>query len=293
MPFSVLSPSPSLWWVLPCLAVLIGGLTGCESQEAPSSYVARVGDHHLTEVELERMLSDMGPTPDSTEARQQVIEQWVTQTLLYREALRLNLEQLDSVQRQLEEQRQSTLISTMTNRIYEEAEIAPSEEEVRTYFERHRDQLQLREPYVRVRYLSTTTSDEAAAVRQELLNQRSDLPDSTWTQIRQEYASEPATSQHISNHVMSEGRLLAQLPYEQSDLSALREGEIAPIIEQNRKYHVLQLVRRIPEGTDPELAWLEEDIRRRLRIRSRKQIYAREVQRLRTEARAEDELELP
>ncbi len=279
--------------MLPCLAVLIGGLTGCESQEAPSSYVARVGDHHLTEDELERMLSDMGPTPDSTEARQQIIEQWVTQTLLYREALRLNLEQLDSVQRQLEEQRQSTLISTMTNRIYEEAEIAPSEEEVRTYFERHRDQLQLREPYVRVRYLSTTTSDDAAAVRQELLNQRSGLPDSTWTQIRQEYASEPATSHHISNHIMSEGRLLAQLPYGQSDLRALREGEIAPVIEQNRKYHVLQLVRRIPEGTDPELDWLEEDIRRRLRIRSRKQIYAREVQRLRTEARAEDELELP
>lgn len=293
MLFSVLSPSHSLWWILPCFVVLIGGLTSCESQDAPSSYVARVGDHHLTEEDLNRRLSDMGPTPDSTEARQQIIEQWVTQTLLYREALRLNLEQLDSVQRQLEEQRQSTLISTMTNRIYEEAEIAPSEEEVRTYFERHRDQLQLREPYVRVRYLTTSTSEDAAAVRRELLNRGTALPDSVWTQISQEYATEPATSQHISHRIMSEGRLLAQLPYGQNQLSDLREGEVAPIIEQNRQYHVLQLVRKIPEGTAPELAWLEEEIRRRLRIRSRKQIYAREVQRLRTEARAEDELELP
>lgn len=292
MPFTF--PLRSAFWkLLPGLLILAGSLTGCESQEPPSDYVARVGDHHLTEEKLDRLLADMGPTHDSTDARQQVIEQWVTQTLLYREALRLNLEQLDSVQRKLEEQRQSTLISAMTNRIYEEAEIAPSDEEVRTYFERHREQLQLREPYVRVRYLAASAPEDAAAVRRELLRQRSPLPDSVWNQLILDYASRPEPSRQLSGHLMPEGRLLAQIAYEQEELRALREGEVAPVVEQNRQYHVLQLLRRVPKGTEPELSWLKSEIRRRLRIRSRKQIYAREVQRLRTEARAENELELP
>lgn len=274
------------------LVLLAGSLIGCESQAPSTSYVARVGDHHLTHDELDRLLEGMGPTPDTSEARQQIIEQWVTQTLLYREALRMNLEQVDEVQHQLDEHRRSTLVSAMTDRIYEEAEIAPSEEEIQTYFERHREQLRLREPYVNVRYLSASTVEDAQTIRNELIT-RSSLPDSTWRQLIQEYAMDPAVARQISAHFMSEGRLFAQLPFLRDELDALQEGQVAPIVQENERYHVVQLVRQISEGTEPEVEWVEEEIRRRLRIRARKQMYAREVQRLRNEARANDELELP
>jgi hypothetical protein len=77
------------------------------------------------------------------------------------------------------------------------------------------------------------------------------------------------------------------------ELSNLREGAVAPVTQDNGRYHVLQLVRRLPEGSDPELRWVEAEIRRRLQIRSRKQTYAREVQRLRNRAKANGLLETP
>jgi parvulin-like peptidyl-prolyl isomerase len=87
-----------------------------------------------------------------------------------------------------------------------------------------------------------------------------------------------------------QSRLFARYPYVRNALEALGAGEVAPVVRDDSLFHVLQLVRRIPAGTAPKLTWIEPKVRRRLRIRSRKQMYAREVQRLRTEAKARNDL---
>jgi len=238
-------------------------------------------------------MADMGPVPDSTEARQQVIEQWIERTLLLREAERLKLSEDPKVQALLEERRRSTLVSAMTNRIYENTQPEPSDEEVRTYFERHEQQLTLREPYVRVRHLATVQADSAREVRRRLRGLQEPTADSMWTNLIRRYAQNPRSARDISSRFLPEGRLFAQLPYVKDELANLREGQVAPIVEDNDQFHVLQLVRRIPEGTSPQLQWVEAEIRRRLRIRSWKQMYAREVQRLRNRAKANTTIEVP
>mgnify|MGYP006285842061 CR=1 FL=1 len=273
--------------------LLTGTMTGCESEAPPSSYVARVGDHYLTQTKLDQLLDDMGPVPDSSEARQQVVEQWIERTLLLREAERLNIAEDPEVQQLLRERRQSTLVSAMTDRIYEDTQREPTNEAVRTYFERHQRQLTLREPYVRVRHLATTDPDTARQVRGQLRGTRQAEIDSVWTRLVRQYAQRPEQALDISDQFLPEGRLFSQLPYVQDELLNLREGEVAPLIQDSNQYHVLQLVRRIPEGTTPKLRWVEAEVRRRLRIRSRKQMYAREVQRLRNRAKANNILEAP
>lgn len=277
------------------LVALVVGIVvgGCESEEAPSSYVARVGDHYLQEEDVNRMLQGMGPVPDSTEARQQVIEQWVEQTLLLREAERLNLSEDPEVQRRLEERRRNTLVTALTNRYYEEMDEEPTAEEVQTYFERHQDQLSLREPYVQVRHLATAQEDGAQTVRQELQQAQEATIDSVWARLSQEYAHRPSRAERLSERFLPESRLFAQLPYVRDELDGLQEGETAPVIQDSERYHVLQVVQRVPEGSEPELRWVESEIRRRLRIRHRKQMYAREVQRLRDRAKADSLIETP
>lgn len=275
------------------LIFLIAGGLGCTSEQQPTEYVARVGDHYLTQNDLERRLRGMGPAPDSSVAREQVINQWVERTLLLREAKRLNLEKEPTVKRRLRDRRQSTLVTAMTTRIYDKTDRQPSEEEVQTYFERHRDELRLREPYVRVRHLATTNPDSARAARREILAVQEAKEDSVWTELVRRHAGQPDRAREIAGRFLPEGRLFSQLPYVQDELSNLREGQVAPVIEDNEHFHVLQLVRRIPKGTEPKLRWVEEEIRRRLRIRSRKQIYAREVQRLRNRAKADNLIETP
>lgn len=274
--------------------IAVGLLVGCEAKEtAPSSYVARVGDHYLHEEEVSRMLTGLGPVPDSTEARQQVIEQWVEHTLLLREANRLNLPEEPSVKRRLKEQRRNTLVTVLKERIYKEMDQAPSEEEIRTYFERHQEKLTLREPYVRVRHLTTTSRDSARTALRILRRTRAAEADSVWNQLSRRYAENPTRARQLATRFLPESRLFAQLPYVQDELAALREGEFAPVIRDNNRFHVLHLVRRVEEGSAPELGWVEAEIRRRLQVRHRKQMYAREVQRLRNRAKAENLIETP
>jgi hypothetical protein len=179
----------------------------------------------------------------------------------------------------------------MTDRIYEQAEIRPSEEEVRTYFERHRQELRLREPYVEVRYLATQTDADATAV-QETLREPTALADSTWSRLLSTYALSPERARRVSSRILPERRVFGQLPIVQGQIETLQEGDVTSVVDNQGRHHILELVRRIPEGTEPELKWLEDEIRRRLRIRTRKQMYAREVQRLRNRAKAENELEV-
>lgn len=275
------------------LLLLAGALVACESDTAPPPHVARVGDHYLTQTEFDRLMDGMGPVPDSAEARQQVIDQWIRRTLLLREAEQLNLEEDPEVKRKLEQRRRSILVTAVKNRLYENEEVEPSDEEVRTYFERHEDQLTLREPYVQVRHLRTTTRDSAQAVRRQIRRAREAQVDSVWALLGRQYAQDPDRALNLSARYWPESRLFPQYPGVQDALADLREGQVAPVIEDDNRFHVVQLVRRLPEGAEPKLRWMESEIRRRLRIRNRKQMYAREVERLRNEAKANDLIETP
>jgi hypothetical protein len=250
-----------------------------------------VGSHYLTDAELDRMLPEHLSGRDTSKARTQAIHQWVTRTLLYREAERLNLESTDEVQRELERQRRSILVAALRDRYEQEADVEPTPDEVRTYYERHKEQLQLREPYVRVQYLATSRPAAAQTVRQAL--GPSSPADTTWTRLVREYAADTTRARRLSQRVVPESQLDQQVPFLAARLDALAEGETTPVVEANGQYHVLRLDRRVPEGASPDLEWVAPQIRRRLRIRARKQMYATEVQRLRSRAEADGALELP
>ena len=278
--------------VLLVLLLLGAGLAGCETEAPPDSYVARVGTNYLTEADLDRMLGSMGPVGDSTEARQQAIDQWVTRRLLYREAERLNLGSDDEVQQQLRRQRRAVLVSALRTRLEEKADVRPTAEEVRMYFERHEEQLRLREPYVRIQYLATPDRASAQTVRQAL-RAPSTPPDTTWARLVAEYATDTTQARRLSRRFVPQSRLARRLPPLADRIQDLQEGDTTPVIQANGRYHVLRLDRRLPEGAPPKIDWIEPEIRRRLRIRARKQIHATEVQRLRNRAQADGALERP
>lgn len=283
--------------VLPALiaCVFLGTalLAGCESEPDPTTYVARVGDMVLTDDEVATMLSSLPANVDTAEARQQVVEQWVTRSLLLQEAERLNLREDPTVQRRMREQERSILVTALTDRLYTEAELGPSDTEIRNFFQSNQRQMTLREPFVRVRHLSTRspeTADSARTALQEAATAGRPL-DSTFTALIDQHAAFPDRARRLTEQFVPESRLFGHHPYVRDELSELGAGELAPVVEDDSLFHVLQLVERIPEGSEPELAWVEDEIRRRLTIRSRKQMYAREVQRLRNQALARNDLQ--
>lgn len=266
---------------------------GCKREPPRTDYVARVGDQYLTEAEVNQSLEALNLHAGTSDARQQIIEHWVTNALLYREAQRRNLSSDPGVQELLREQERSVLISEITTRLYTDRVPPPSAAEIQRYYDSHRDQLRLREPFLRLRYLATRQPGVAQTVREELASLHEGIDaDSVWSALATRYAHSPELSLELARAHHSEGQLFTHQPAVRSRLADLEVGAVAPVFRADSLYHVLQLVERTPPGTIPPLEWVRDQIRQRLTIRARKQMYTREVQRLRNEAQAQDALDI-
>ncbi len=276
----------------PLLTLMVCSLAlaaGCQRQTPSQGYVARLGDAYLMQDEVHAALDNLPPRLDSAEARRQFIDQWVTNELLFQEALRLNLRTQQDVQRRLEESERSVLIDALVSQLFEQEMGAPLPPEIRAYFERHKEQLRLREPFAHVRYLFSAEAD-SARLAHRLLQEATAAADSLWPQLVTRFAEDAELSLTLSGNYFPESRLFIEQPVLRQHLAQLRPGQLAPLIEANGHTHLLQLEDRVPAGSIPELAWIEDQVQRQLTIDARKQMYERQVQRLRTEALSRDVL---
>lgn len=248
----------------------------------------------LTEEDLAAALAVVPAGVDSLTAREQFVEQWVTAELMALDAEARGLRERPDVQRQLVENERAVLAAALLGVLYEEAPDAVGRADLEAYFERNRDRLRLREPYVRVRFLEADTEAEAEAARAALQEAMlGTSQDSLWEAAARAYASDTTASLALGRSYVPESRLRGSTAAEVWEvLGQLGPGQIAPVIEAGGSYYVAQLLDRAPAGSAPRLGWIEDELRRQIAIQSRKQLLARHVQRLRTEAEARGELEL-
>ena len=272
------------------LLVFIG--VGCNRAESPPHYVARVGEQYLTEADVRALLPPLPAGQDTAEARERLVRQWVSQTLLYQEAARRGLGDDPDVRRRLRENERSVLVGALLGELYREEEALVSPAAIQTYFEQHKEQLRLREPFVRVRHLATRSEADAAVVRRRLRDAPAEAADSLWQALASDVALDPQGAIGLSLTYHPEARPFATRPVLAQALGALQPGRVAPVLAADSLFHVLQLVDRVPAGTVPELGWVEAELRERLAIEARKQMVERQVQRLRNEAMAREDLEV-
>ncbi len=273
--------------------VLVLASGGCGRESAPPNFVARVGDQYLFESTLREMIESSPFVQDTVELRRQIIDRWVSDAILLDEARRRSLHRKEEVQRLLRENERSVLISALLEELYEETDSAPSDVELLTYYERNKESLVLREPFVRVHYLSASVRDSAESARALLVAaQQSNDPEARWLEIAEEFSSDKSGSQILSDHFLPESRLFTHNPVLSRALASLQDGQISPVIESDSLFHVIQLVERVPAGSIPQFEWVKEDLAERLSIQARKQMYAQQVQRLRNEALAREDLEI-
>ena len=255
-------------------------------------YVARVGDAYLTRSSLQASLTRLAVGLDTTEVSRQLIDRWVTSELLYQEARRLRLEARADIREKLEESERAVLIQSMVELYHIQEESAPSSIEVSTYFESNKENLRLLEPFVQVRHIHTLDPDSARMAARLLGQATLQQADSVFDYLATRFAVDGPASVALARNFYPERSLFVTRPPVRSALAALTPSRAARVIASDSTWHVLQLVDRAPEGTLPELIWIEDHLREQLQIQWRKQNYASAVQKLRTEADARDDIEI-
>lgn len=246
----------------------------------------------LTEDDLTISLDALMAGQDTTEALQQIVEEWVKNELIAQEAVRKGLRNDPEVQRLLEANERSVMVSTYWSKLFQDDPNEPAFEEIEAYYAQHADQLKLLDNYLRVRYLSTDDATKANEVRALLRDATvAGTADSLWPSIVDRYASDAAASLTLASNYYPESVLFSSARLRDA-VNQLNPNQISSIINEGDAYHVVQLAARRAKGTTPELSWIEGELKQRLTIESRKQMIARQVQRLRTEAMAREDLEI-
>jgi peptidyl-prolyl cis-trans isomerase C len=278
------SPSPAPCW------------RGPAASSPPAEGVARVGNTELTAADLERALAAMPPGMDSLTARDQYVEQWLTNQLLAQEARRRGLVDDPDVQRQLADNERNVLSAALLGELYDrwpprsarrprdvlqpEPRPAPAARAVRPRPLRRDRQPGLggggarRAPAHHARRRATPPAGTRSSCWRPGASPPTPRPRSRW---RRATSPEPTRAPGLRRPV--------------GDRRPDGPAEISPVIAaEDSTFYVIQLVERIPAGEEPELEWMADEIRRRVAIQNRQLLVAREVQRLRTEAEARGDL---
>ncbi|MDG1754925.1 MAG: peptidylprolyl isomerase [Rhodothermales bacterium] len=268
----------------------LGFMVACGVPEEDQSYVARVGSATLTYSDVQRSLANQTAFLDSTDAVSQVVERWITNELLYQEAVDRGLMSDPSVQRLLEDNARSVMVSAIVDRMTtDDLESGPDEDAIRTYYEQHRNQLALREPFARVRHLIFLDADSAESIRSQIADL--DLDESGMEAYALLSAKHmPGVSDPDAFYPLNQ--LFSSIPQVLNTIQELNPGDILPVISHEDRYHVIQLVQKLESGDVPDMELIIDDLRKRVTIQMRKQLYERQVQRLRTRALARDDLEI-
>lgn len=259
-------------------------LSACTPTPDMPSHVARVGSATLTEEEIGEMLQNSSAFLDSADAVSQIVEQWVTNELLYQEAVDRGLKGDPDVQRLLSDNERSVLINALVSRFLDdEMGGGPDESAIQTYYEQHREKLALREPFVRIRHLIYENPDSADAARSALLE----------SMLTPDFPDGGRTMGGINEEAFyPESQMFAATPGLGEAIRGMDVGDVHPVFVVDSTYHVVQLMDRLDVGTVPTLDMVRGEIRDRVAIEMRKQLFARQVQRLRTRALAREELEV-
>lgn len=280
-----------------CAALLAAPLAACGGDEpAPSApgVVVRVGEAVFTRADLAAALGDMPVGLDSATAAEQIVEQWVQRELLVQEARARGLDTTRAVRKLIAESERATLEAAALESFFARNPTEPTDDALRAYYQAHREDLALREPYVRLRHLrlrQPRRADEARAA----LRRAAATPyaDSLFTLLASEYADDAEGAVSFAQTYVPESRLLSLDEALGERVAAMPAGPEAAAVASGGVLHVVQVADRVQTGTVPPFRLVRDELAERLAVQMRRDTEARLLQQLRSEARAAGRLQTP
>jgi EpsD family peptidyl-prolyl cis-trans isomerase len=219
-------------WVIPLLILL----AGC-GKDSDSRVLARVNETKITGADLEREIDQLPfhsrTMLQSPQAQGRLLDEMVKRELLMQEAEKRKLASQPEIRARLEESRRSILLNALlTQEIRDKVKI--EEPEVRSYFDKHRDELETSE--IHLRQILLKNPQEAEQMHARLLKKESfeDL-------ARQFSQDKPSASKGGDLGFVSRG----QMPPELERVAfSMQPQEISAIIKTPKGYHILKLIER-------------------------------------------------
>lgn len=260
----------------PAILVAVLALSGCRlerverEERPPADVIVRVGDATLTEEDLTDMLPEGERMPFTPTEKDALVERWVEMEVLHQEALRRGLHNDPKVRARLEGLEREFLADHLAFLEMRER-IVVTEDEVKAYFERHRDEYLYE---YRVSHILLNTLEEAQAAR-ELLATRS------FAWVANRYSVDPVARRGGDLGYLTKGNMI---PAFETVVFGMQPGDVSDIVRSEFGYHIIMLVGVREAQVKVELDDVRERLMNELVMRRRESAYHDLVERLKAEA---------
>ena len=235
------------------------GMWGCERPQT-ASVVAQVGNSYLTKEALEKRIPAPFASTISPKDKQRLVENWIEEELLYREAIRQKLDQDAELSDRIDRAVRQLLANELMARTYaRDAEI--SEDEIRTYYEEHRADFERDQLELRVQHL--VVADRNAMNR-------------AWDRLQKgEFFEQVAREVSIDQSAVNGG----DLGYFTEDMvtasfwETCREAKLGHRIRTRTElgYHIIEVMDRDDEGSIRDLVDVRGEIQQRILTERRRE----------------------
>ncbi len=257
-------------WVLKLgmVSVIVLVLIGCEREEEPGTYIARVNDEYLTREMIEEKIDHPHAINDAMV--QEYVNQWLTSEILYQEARRRGLDRDDRVLEPLRDVRRNLAINALLeDEIYDGILPDVTDEQIEAYYEEHLDEFMTDEPLLEVSYILFEQRNDATSFRNSVI-QGADWDDTLESILNDEERAEGVFEIGERGY------------YHESDLypaeiwRAARQlgmGGVSFPIAAGGGFYIVRHHQTIQSGNPYPLEYISNEIRERLVIERRQDRY--------------------
>src|SRR5699024_2321796 len=131
-----------------------------------------------------------------------------------------------------------------------------TDQEVRNYYEEHKEELKLRQRYIQFRHIATKNIEAARAAHEELEE------GGAWPAVAFTYSIEAEEKVQQAQKYWPQTVILNEVPVMKELLPSLESGQVSAIQQVKGVYHVVQLVDTQERGTAAKPDWLMKELKK-------------------------------
>lgn len=216
------------------LLMLIGMImfSSCKKEEE-GKIVARVGKTTLT---IEELLSQIPPqllVNASPETRRSLLDTWVSNELIYQDALKKEVDKKPEVSQQLEFTKKQIVIQAAMQDLIISARFIP-ESEARAYFREHEEEYNTT---IEVSHISLNSMGEGMDILEKLKEGKN------FDSLARKYSTDSATAKKDGYFGSFRKGDLIRLPvFEEYAFSLEKPGDITPVVQTEFGFDIIRLI---------------------------------------------------
>jgi len=235
--------------------------------------LATVKGREITQNDVDTLLENLGPQRAmqfySEEGRKRLLDELITQELLYLEAIENGLDQEKAYKQEVEQVKDNILKQYAVRKLFSDIKI--DEDEVASYYDTHKDQFKTSES---VNALHILVDEEEKA--NDILNEiNSGLE---FAEAAKKYSKCPSNAKGGDLGNFSKGQMVPE--FEQAAFS-MQEGEISKPVKTQFGYHLIKLMAKKEAETKP-FEEVKQQIGQQLMGIKQNEIYINKSNELRT-----------